>query len=113
MFTTNATAYYHNPVFRWKMACLLLSAVNMGIFELTTGRSADRWGVGSRTPAAAKAAGIISLTLWIAVIFLGRWIGFTMARSAAPTTPPPELNLEELFPGADAPSTPEPPAEKK
>src|SRR5262245_54638139 len=32
MFTTNAAAYYHNSVFRTKMALLLLAAVNMGIF---------------------------------------------------------------------------------
>src|SRR6188768_3979825 len=44
MFTTNATAYFHNSVFQAKMALLLLAGINMGIFELTTGRSAGKWG---------------------------------------------------------------------
>src|SRR5262245_3861431 len=38
MFTTNATVYFHNTYFRVKMALLLLAGINMGIFELTTGR---------------------------------------------------------------------------
>jgi hypothetical protein len=39
MFSTNATAYFHNSVFQAKMALLLLAGLNMGIFELTTGRT--------------------------------------------------------------------------
>jgi hypothetical protein len=112
MFATNASGYYHNPVFQAKMVLLLLAGVNMGIFELTTGRAADRWGTGLSTPAAAKAAGVISLTLWIGVIFLGRWIGFTVARSSTQEEAPLDFNLDELFPGASEdpdPAAPTPP----
>lgn len=110
MFTTNAVVYYHNPVFRWKMALLLVAGINMGIFELTTGRSAHRWGMDRSAPAAGKVAAVISLTLWITIIFLGRWIGFTIARSSVNEEPPPQINIEDLFPGAgdDAP-VPAPP----
>jgi len=100
MFTTNATVYFHNPVFQAKMAILLLAGINMGIFELTTGRSSRQWDTSSSTPAAAKTAAIISLTLWISVIFLGRWIGFTTSRSVTKDDVAPTINLEELFPGA-------------
>jgi len=100
MFTTNAAVYFHNPVFQAKMAFLLLSGINMGIFELTSGRSAREWEKSTSPPAAAKTAAVISLTLWISIIFLGRWIGFTTSRSSAKDEPSPQINLEELFPGA-------------
>jgi hypothetical protein len=38
----------------------------------------------------------LSLVLWISIIFLGRWIGFTTSR--AQFQPDPDINLEELFP---------------
>jgi len=100
MFTTNSTAYFHNSVFQAKMAALLLAGINMGIFELTTGRSSRDWDTSKSPPAAAKTAAIISLTLWITVIFLGRWIGFTTTRSTSKEDAAPQINLEELFPGA-------------
>jgi hypothetical protein len=100
MFTTNATVYFHNSVFQAKMALLLLAGINMGIFELTTGRSLRQWDTSRSTPAAAKTTAIISLTLWIGVIFLGRWIGFTTSRTTTKEEAAPTINLEELFPGA-------------
>src|SRR5205809_822365 len=43
MFITNAGIYYNNFYFRTKMALLLLSGINMLMFELTAGRSVHRW----------------------------------------------------------------------
>jgi len=103
MFTTNATVYVHNSVFQAKMAVLLLAGINMGIFELTTGRSARKWEISKSPPVAAKTAAIISLTLWISVIFLGRWIGFTTTRTSTQNEAP--LNLDDLFPGTPEDST--------
>jgi|SRR6185295_9016 len=84
MFMTNATVYFHNPMFRLKMLALALSGINMLIFELTAGRKAHRWENDRAAPLAGKLAGIFSLLLWISVIFLGRWIGFTTTNSEAP-----------------------------
>jgi hypothetical protein len=109
MFTTNATVYFHNPVFQAKMALLLLSGINMGIFEMTCGRTTRQWDTSPSPPAAAKTAAIISLTLWISVIFLGRWIGFTTSRSTTKEESPPQINFEELFPGTTDDSTTPPP----
>ena len=105
MFTTNATVYFHNSVFQAKMALLLLAGINMGIFELTSGRSVRQWDTSSSPPAAAKTAAVISLMLWIGVIFLGRWIGFTTSRSTPKDESSPQINFEELFPGAADDST--------
>lgn len=77
MFAPNAITYYGNTAFRLKMLTLLLAGLNMLIFHLLTERSVTRWDHAPRTPAGARIAAIVSITLWLAVIFLGRWIGFT------------------------------------
>jgi cytochrome bd-type quinol oxidase subunit 1 len=77
MFTTNAGVYYHNPFFRAKMMLLVLAGVNMVIFEVTAARTIRQWDQARSAPRAGKAVAVLSLTIWIAVIFMGRMIGFT------------------------------------
>jgi hypothetical protein len=95
MFITNAQVYYHNFYFRSKMLLLVLSAVNMMIFEFTAGRTVREWDKEATTPTGARVAGAASLALWIGVIFLGRWIGFSTANVNLDVQP--EINLDELF----------------
>jgi hypothetical protein len=96
MFITNATVYYNNFFFRTKMVLLLLAGINMAIFELTAGRSIHRWDKEARAPAPARVAAVVSLLLWISIIFMGRWIGFTSTRVTS--KPDPNINIEDLFP---------------
>jgi hypothetical protein len=84
MFSTNALSYYHNLQFRLKMAMLVLAAINVLVFNITVGRSIDRWNTDKAAPLAGKLAGAISLLLWIGVIFLGRWVGFTKVPDLTP-----------------------------
>lgn len=86
MFTTNAPVYYHNFYFRSKMVLLVLAGVNMGVFELSR-RSLGRVG---------RTVAITSLTLWIAIIFAGRMIGFTTTRAAV-VKPPPTENFDDFL----------------
>jgi hypothetical protein len=110
MFSTNAVVYFHNPVFRAKMVLLLLAGLNMAIFELTTGRSVEQWDSAPAAPIAGKTAAVLSLVLWVSIIFLGRWIGFSVARSSPTESPAPaELNFDDIFGGA-TPDNTEPPA---
>ena len=97
MFITNAGVYYHNFFFRTKMAALVLSGINMLVFEITAGRTIHRWDKSSSAPLVGKATAALSLIIWISVIFLGRWIGFTTTRAA--TGPEPEINFDNIFPG--------------
>lgn len=112
MFITNAGVYYHNTLFRTKMVLLLLAGLNMLVFELTAGRSIHRWDSASSAPRAGKAAAALSLALWISIIFVGRWIGFTTTR-ATPVTAPADLNFDDLFPGTPDGAAPEAPPDKK
>ena len=97
MFTTNATVYYHNTFFRLKMTTLALAGVNVVIFNRTARRSLERWNTDAKAPASGRAAAAISLLLWIAIIFMGRWIGFTTTRVIG-TKPDPGVNIEDLLP---------------
>ena len=97
MFITNASVYYHNTFFRLKMAMLVLAGVNVAFFEFTARRSLQQWNADARAPLAGRAAATVSLVLWIAIIFMGRWIGFTTTRVTG-TKPDPGVNIEDLLP---------------
>lgn len=77
LVTPNAITYYVNTAFRLKLLALLLAGINMVVFQLLTARTMPQWDSSPRPPTAARTAAIISLVLWTAIIFLGRWIGFT------------------------------------
>jgi hypothetical protein len=96
MFTTNAGVYYQNFFFRTKMVLLILAGINMLVFELTTGRTVQGWDKDAAAPRAGKTAAVLSLLLWVTIIFMGRWIGFTTTKSEA--TVDPGTSLEDLFP---------------
>jgi hypothetical protein len=75
MFIGNAVNYYDNVPFRVKMVLLVLAGLNMLFFQLVTFRGVAAWD-SARPPVAARAAGLISISLWCSVIGFGRWIGF-------------------------------------
>lgn len=79
MFLSHAVAYYENTAFRIKILLLLLAGANMLLFQKLTARSVSQWDLGSATPLSGKAAAALSLAFWIAVVFFGRRIGFTMS----------------------------------
>src|SRR5215470_14248642 len=77
MFAANATTYYGNTAFRIKMLALLLAGANMAVFELVTRRSVAAWDKDVATAPGARFAGAASIVIWVAVIVVARWIGFT------------------------------------
>jgi hypothetical protein len=77
MFMVNAVTYYRNTAFWLKMLVIVIAGINMLVFERVTARSVASWDHGVTPPTAARLAGALSLALWLSVIFLGRWIGFT------------------------------------
>jgi len=77
MFAANAHTYYGNTAFRLKMLALLGAGVNMLLFHRLTFRNVAAWDQNAPVPMAARLAGATSMILWVSVIFLARWIGFT------------------------------------
>jgi hypothetical protein len=76
MFCSKALTYYEDIPFRIKMVCMALAALNMLTFHALTARDIAKWDRGVPPPA-VKLAGALSLSLWIAIVAAGRWIGFT------------------------------------
>ncbi len=99
MFITNAPVYYHNLFFRTKMLLLLLTGLNMLVFELTAGRTIHGWDKAPSAPRAAKAVGALSLVMWIGIIFMGRLIGFTTTRAAVVAPSPGGVNFDDFLQG--------------
>jgi len=77
LFISKAHVYFYNLQFQLKFLCMFLAGVNMAIFHFGAYRRVLEWDHSLPTPGAAKFAGTASIGLWIAVIFFGRWIGFT------------------------------------
>jgi len=77
MFAANAHTYVGNTAFRLKMLALVAAGVNMTIFQGITIRTVSAWDRDARPPLAGRVAGVLSILLWISVIFFARWIGFT------------------------------------
>jgi hypothetical protein len=78
MFITQATEYFENEAFRIKLFLLLLAGINMLVFELIIVRSATKWDQESSAPWPGKIAALLSIGLWISIVFFGRRVGFTM-----------------------------------
>jgi hypothetical protein len=102
MFSTNAAGYYHNPYFRAKIAMLVCAGINMVVFQRTAGRSMQRWDRDPAAPGVGRTVAVVSLVVWIGIIFLGRWVGFTMTNTNL--KPDTDFNIDDLF----APSQSEP-----
>lgn len=77
LLIVNAVTYYRNTALWLKMLAILLAGINMLVFEGVTAKSVASWDKGVTPPTAARLAGALSIILWVAVIFFGRWIGFT------------------------------------
>jgi hypothetical protein len=77
LFISKAHTYFYNLPFRLKFLCLALAGLNMLCFHFGGYRKVAEWDLRLPPPPAARAAGLLSMLLWVGVIFCGRWIGFT------------------------------------
>jgi len=76
LFMSKAVTYFENFQFRMKFIFMGLAALNMLIFHFGAYRRVSQWDTGV-PPTSARVAGALSIAFWVAVIFFGRWIGFT------------------------------------
>ena len=76
MFVAHATEWAESPVFRIKLALIVLAGLNAGAFHRWPFRGVAAWDHGAPAPAAARAAAVCSLALWISVIACGRLLAY-------------------------------------
>lgn len=77
LFISNAAQYWESTVLLVKLGAIVLAGLNMAVFHLTAYRNIDEWDASPTPPTPARVAGFTSLALWLLVVFLGRWIGFS------------------------------------
>jgi hypothetical protein len=80
LFISKAPSFYSNDAFRLKILCIGLAAMNMAVFHAFAYRSVGSWDDGVATPFAAKLAGALSLTFWIAAAVFGVGTAYTVGR---------------------------------
>ena len=78
LFISKASSYVINPYFLWKMVMLALAGMNMMYFHFMTWRTVEHWDRDASMPVAVKVAAALSIIFWLAVVFFGRAIGFTL-----------------------------------
>jgi hypothetical protein len=80
MFTAHATEFVQSEVFVLKMLLILAAGVNAALFHTITFRTVDVWDSDEMRklppPPSARAAGGISLAVWISVIACGRLLAY-------------------------------------
>ncbi len=78
LFISKASSYIANPYFLWKMGMMALAGLNMMYFHFMTWRTVEHWDRDASMPVAVKVAAALSIVFWLAVVFFGRAIGFTL-----------------------------------
>jgi hypothetical protein len=76
MFAAHATEFAGNPAFRLKLVLIAAAALNAATFHQWPFRTVGAWNRDARTPAAARAAAVLSLVLWTGVISCGRLLAY-------------------------------------
>jgi len=76
LFAAEAAKIYSNPAFRLKLLLLFLVGLNPLIFHFTIYRDVATWDTSPITPARARLAGFLSLSLWAGIIITGRAIAY-------------------------------------
>lgn len=80
MFTAHATEFIDSEVFVIKMLLIMAGGVNAALFHTITFRTADVWDSDEMRklppPPSARAAGALSLAIWISVIACGRLLAY-------------------------------------
>jgi hypothetical protein len=72
----NPVRYYFNLFFRIKVLLLVVAGVNIWWFHGRTHHGVADWDTAPTPPRAARAAAIVSLAAWTAVIVAGRMVAY-------------------------------------
>ncbi|WP_434563457.1 hypothetical protein J3P95_12255 [Pseudomonas sp. Z5-35] len=77
MFSAHPHDFAGNSVFLLKLCLIAAAGINALLFHIGAYRSVEQWNTGRTTPSLAKAQALLSIVLWIAVIFCGRLLAYT------------------------------------
>jgi hypothetical protein len=75
LFVSEPVRFWANIFFRIKLVALALAALNALAFHYTVGRRLVDWDA-RPLPGSAHAVGVLSVTLWVVIVFCGRLIAY-------------------------------------
>lgn len=78
MFLSSPVEYAANSAFLLKLGLLGLAGLNMLLFHWHTRGELGSEHTDFRRKTRASAGAVASLTLWLGIVFAGRWIGFLL-----------------------------------
>lgn len=78
LWISKAHSYMINPYFLTKMGLMAVAGLNMLYFHFVTYKTVDQWDTLASPPMAVKLSAVLSLVLWVVIVFCGRAIGFTL-----------------------------------
>jgi hypothetical protein len=76
LFFAKPLVYFHNIWFRAKMVLLAAAMVNIAIFHFRIQRRQPEWDTAPSPPLAARASALVSLSIWVLMIVMGRFIAY-------------------------------------
>ncbi len=65
-----------NPAFQLKMSLLILGMVTTFVLQRPLRHDAAYWELSSGRKVAARLIAVVSILLWVGIIFCGRWIAY-------------------------------------
>jgi hypothetical protein len=78
LFIGDPVSFYQTTFFKVKIVLIVLAGLNVLVFNSTIGSRMETWDLDSPTPARAKAAAVLSLLFWVAIIAAGRAIAYVL-----------------------------------
>jgi hypothetical protein len=76
LFYAKPVFYYHNIWFRLKLVFILLALLNIAVFHIRVQRNIGAWDTLALPPRGARISAALSLSAWILVITMGRFIAY-------------------------------------
>jgi hypothetical protein len=78
LFLSDPLKFYGSVFLRIKLGLIVLAGVNLLLFHAIVFRGVSQWDRAAAAPAGARAAAVVSIVLWCAVVALGRAIAYLL-----------------------------------
>jgi hypothetical protein len=76
LFTAIPIRYTHSVWFRFKLVLLFAAAINAFLFHRAMNKSVATWDTDKVPPKRIRVGAGVSLTLWVLIVFCGRFIAY-------------------------------------
>ena len=76
LITGEPSRSLENPAFQTKMVLLILAMITTAVLQRPTFKDPAYWELTSGHRISARALAVLSLCLWVGIVFAGRWIAY-------------------------------------